>query len=430
MIIKSLGGAGQVTGSCHKVIASETFLLDCGLFQGPSKIQAQNYMDFDYGGSEIDFVLLSHGHLDHCGRLPLLVKKGFSGPIYTTRATAEITKLMLIDSAKIQSLEAQPLYTSDDVDQVLSLLYPIEAGIEKKHGSTSFSFHPSGHILGAHWIKVLSQGKILTFSGDLGRYDSPYYPRPQAIGRSDYLVLESTLGTKLNPSLEDNLGLLYENIITAIREKRQVLIPSFSIGRSQELVASLVELAKSKGSEEFFSTPLIVDSKLALEGFRLYREFPSLHRLPLENLRPPNLFLGDYWKAPRGSSSQIIISASGMLEAGPVLEHAKRLLPREDATVFMTGYQGEETLGRELVGGAKSVRLGGTPIPVKAQILSIPGLSGHGDRRDLERFVASAQGLKKIVLVHGEVASLGALKELFQEDYRVHIQSMGEELSI
>ncbi len=426
MLIKSLGGAGQVTGSCHKIISSETFLLDCGLFQGPRRIQAQNYNNFPYNSREIDFVLLSHGHLDHCGRLPLLVKKGFSGPIYTTRATAEITRLMLYDSAKIQELLPNPLYSTSDVDKALSLIYPVEANKEIKHGNTYFSFQPSGHILGAHWIKVHTDGKIISFSGDLGRYDCPYYPRPQDIGRSDYLILESTIGPRLHPPLEESLISLYREVSKNIEKRRQILIPAFSIGRTQELVSSLVEEAQKEANQDFFKTPIIVDSRLAIEGFRLFKDYPSLHRISSANLSPSNLFLGDYWSAPQSSGSQIIISASGMLEGGPVLDHATRLLPRDDTTVLLTGYQGEETLGRELEEGKKEVRISGKKVPVKAQILSINGLSGHGDGSDLKRFVSTAQGLKELILVHGEAHSLEATREMFDGNYRVRIQTMEE----
>lgn len=424
MIINSYGAAGQVTGSCHQVTSTQTFLFDCGLFQGTKEVDAQNTRKLPFDPSTLDFVLLSHAHLDHCGRLPLLTKGGFRGPIYTTKATRDLAELILKDSAKIQEMQKAPIYSQADVEDVLSLFYPIKEGQEKTHGETIFSFHPSGHLLGAHWIKVKTPEGTIAFSGDLGRYECLFYPQPEDLGNIDYLILESTNGARVTPPIKEGLKNLYEEIKKCIDERRTVLIPAFSIGRTEEVLSSLVGLALEENNVSFFETPIFVDSKLARSGLNIYHKYPSLHKIPLQNLMPKNLYLRELREtmALKKDDPKILISASGMLEGGPILFHAKRYLPDENTTLFIVGYQGIETLGRRLLMGEKNIKILNTDIEVKAKIIQISGLSGHADVNDFQRFVSSARGLKNIILVHGEPSSLEGMKSVFEGEYKVHIQ--------
>ncbi|NLY37050.1 MAG: MBL fold metallo-hydrolase [Tissierellia bacterium] len=428
MIINSYGAAGQVTGSCHQVISTQTFLLDCGLFQGTKEVDAQNMRTLPFDPSALNFVLLSHAHLDHCGRLPLLTKGGFRGPIYTTKATRDLAELILRDSAKIQGMQRAPLYSEADVEDVISRFYPVEERQEKNHGDIIFSFHSAGHLLGAHWIKVKTPEGILAFSGDLGRYECVFYPQPEELGNIDYLILESTNGARITPPIKEGLKTLYEEIKKCIFEKRTVVIPAFSIGRTEEVLSALVNLALEETNTSFFETPIFVDSKLARSGLNVYHQYPSLHKIPLQNLMPRNLFLGDLRQTNslKREEAKILISASGMMEGGPVLFHAKKYLPDERATFFIVGYQGEGTLGRRLLMGEKNIRILDTDIEVKAPIVQISGLSGHADINDLTRFVSTARGLKNILLVHGEPASLEGVKSVFDKDYKVHIQEFNQ----
>ncbi|HZK10547.1 MAG TPA: MBL fold metallo-hydrolase [Clostridia bacterium] len=424
MIIHSFGAAGQVTGSCHLVRSTQTFLFDCGLFQGTKEVDAQNTQDLPFDPSELDFVLLSHAHLDHCGRLPLLTQKGFSGPIYTSQASRDIVELMLRDSAKIQQMQKHPLYSEEDVDNTLSLLYPIEEGSKKTHGQTSFSFYPAGHFLGAHWIKVKTPEATIAFSGDLGRYDCPFYPQPYKLGRVDILLLEGTIGSRVHPPIKEGLNRLYKEVKKCIQKKETVLIPAFSIGRTEEILSTLVKLALEEENHSFFDIPIYVDSKLARNGLTLFHKYDNLHKMSLEHLAPDNLYLRDLKETAslKIEGPKILISASGMMEGGPIMVHAKKYLPDKETTVFIVGYQGEETLGRQILTGQKEVTILEADLEVQAKIIEIKGLSGHGDSKDLQRFVSSAQGLKTILLVHGEASSLQDLKEVFDKDYTVHIQ--------
>lgn len=428
MIINSYGAAGQVTGSCHQVTSTQTFLFDCGLFQGTKEVDAQNTRTLPFDPASLDFVLLSHAHLDHCGRLPLLTKGGFRGPIYTTKATRDLAELILQDSAKIQQMQKVPLYSEADVEEVISLFYPIKERQEKTHGDTVFSFHPAGHLLGAHWIKVKTPHGTLAFSGDLGRYECLFYPQPEDLGQIDYLILESTNGAKINQPIKEGIKNLYEEVKKAIHEKRTVLIPAFSIGRTEEVLSSLVALALEENNTSFFETPIFVDSKLARSGLNIYHKYPFLHKISLQNLLPRNLYLWDLREtmAVKKEDPKILISASGMMEGGPILLHAKKYLPEESTSLFIVGYQGVETLGRRLLMGEKNVKINDSNILVKAKIIQISGLSGHADIGDLKRFVSSAQGLKNILLVHGEASSLEEVKSVFEEDYIVHIQKFNQ----
>lgn len=428
MYVNSYGAAGQVTGSAHLISTTERFLFDCGLFQGTDEVEAQNKPHLPFDPSSLDFVLLSHAHLDHCGRLPLLTRGGFHGPIYTTKATRDLAELILRDSAKIQQKQASPLYSEADVEKTLSLFYPVKRDQEKTHGKTTFSFHLAGHLLGAHWIKAKTPEGAIAFSGDLGRYECPFYPQPEDLGQLDVLLLETTNGARVHPSLKEGLRNLYENVKRCIHENRTVLIPAFSIGRTEEVLSSLVRLAMEEGNTSFFRTPIFIDSKLARAGLQVYQKYASLHHIALSDLSPENLFLQELRQTQelKKEDTKIIISASGMMEAGPILFHAKKYLPDEQTTLFIVGYQGEETMGRRLQMGEKHLKILGEPIHVRAEIIEISGLSGHAGLHDLKRFVSSARGLQHLLLVHGEAQSLEDVKNEFQDAYSVHIQKYNE----
>lgn len=429
MNIISYGAAEQVTGSCHWVETSgHQFLFDCGMFQGPTKVDQQNLEPLGFDPRELDFVLLSHAHLDHCGRLPLLVKEGFRGSIYTTKATRDLAELILKDSAYLQSHQENPLYTLEDVEKTMTLFSPISQGESFRIGNLDVSYHFAGHLLGASWIKVRSPEGILAFSGDLGRYDSPFYYGPDPLEDVDILLLETTNGARINPSIQQGLQELYDEIKQGFLEERIMLIPCFSIGRTEEILAGLSQLAWSKKDDQFKSIPFFVDSALSQAGLKVYQEHADFHKINPKDLSPENLHLisrEESFALDKNKDPKVFLSASGMMEGGHILHHAQHYLPDPRTLLFFVGYQGEETLGRKILEGESTVLINKSPVHISAEIKEIKGLSGHGDQKDLLRFLSTADRLKQLVLIHGVPETMLILKELLPKDLKVVLAQQG-----
>ncbi len=442
--VKFLGGAGAVTGSKYLIdLGNFEFLVDCGLFQGPRELRERNWDDFPTALEQLEAVILTHAHLDHIGYLPKLVKQGFKGPIYCTEATAELAKILLLDSGKLQEEEAefarkkgysrheipQPLYTMEDAEAVFPLFVPqpFDKPISIHPGVDLTYFH-AGHILGAAIVKVVvrgdSQTKRLIFSGDLGRFNDPLLFPPTLIPKADILWMESTYGDRNAPTNKPE-----EELARAIRDTFDrgglVVIPAFAVGRTQLLLYHLYQLME-KG--KIPKTPIFLDSPMAIEATKLYLDFHPDHRLSamLEEdsehaFRHPHLHyiqkqeqsvaLNEF----RGRA--IIISASGMATGGRVLHHLFHRIPDEKNGVIIVGFQAEGTRGRSLLDGDPTLRIYGADIPVKAKVYHIEGLSAHADQSEL---MAWAEGFsdspKRVFIVHGEAASAETLAFKLKEE--------------
>lgn len=433
-----LGAAHEVTGSCTLLeVCGRRILIDCGMEQGPDIYQN---CELPVAPAELDAVLLTHAHIDHSGRLPALTAGGFRGPVYATGATTRLCKIMLMDSAHIQEFEAEwrnrkakrsggklysPVYTEQDVEKTMSLFrscgygdtYSVCSGVEIR-------FLDAGHLLGSASIEVAvtenGVQKILLFSGDIGNLDRPLIRDPQKPERADYVVIESTYGDRLHGKRKDYVSQLAGVIQSTFDRGGNVVIPSFAVGRTQEMLYLIREIKQRglvHGHPDF---PVWVDSPLAVEATSIYDDDSEmigyyddqtlqLLRRGEPVLRFPGLntsVTSDDSKAINADkSSKVILSASGMCEAGRIRHHLKHNLWRAESTVLFVGYQAEGTLGRILLDGAQSVKLFGEPIQVRARVEAMDGVSGHADRDMLLEWLGNLKKPPEQVFVnHGEDA--------------------------
>ena len=444
MKLTFFGAAHAVTGSCHCLeVNGRKILIDCGLQQGRDE-HDDNALDFS--PSYIDYVLVTHAHIDHSGRIPLLVKEGFSGPIYTTRLTAQLLSIMLRDSAHIQESDAQwqnqkgkragreevePLYTLTDAEEALQLLNTQEYGqIFELCEGVEVRFCDAGHLLGSSCVEIWATEngvtKKLVFSGDLGNVDQPVIRDPSFVTEADYVIMESTYGDRNHQPPESYTEALAALIDDVFSKGGNIVIPSFAVGRTQELLYFLREI-KNEGMVKSVPNFIVcVDSPLAAEATKIYAG--DLHGYLDEeaiavlqggdNLFTfPGLTLTQSTEESKAlnmdKSSKIIISASGMCDAGRIRHHLKHNLWRPECAVVFVGYQGEGTLGRRLLEGAKSVKLFGEEIAVRARILNFPGLSSHADRDHLLDWIGHfSPKPDQVFVVHGD----SEITDLFAND--------------
>jgi metallo-beta-lactamase family protein len=446
MFLRVTGAARQVTGSCYVLeVGATRFLVDCGMHQGGRNEEALNFAPFSFEPSELDFMLLTHAHIDHSGRIPRLVKKGFEKPIYATPPTTDLAEIMLLDSAYIQESEAEwrtrkarragrretePLYREEDARRAIGLFSAVRYGVPTELApGVTVVFHDAGHILGSAFLELRleergEQVKVL-FSGDVGQPDQPIVRDPEIIERTDYLIMESTYGDRRHIHDGEPVDELAAILAEAKRGGGNVIIPAFAVGRTQELIYFLREIF----DQHQLDMPVYVDSPLAsraTEVFRRHREafdeeawklvgepggifdFPQLH------------YTGsaDESRALNEKRGIVIISASGMAEAGRVRHHLKHNLWRPEAHIVIVGFQAQHTLGRRLLEGAKRVRLFGEDIAVKAQIHEITGLSAHADQEQLLAWASHFSPPRLTILTHGELEAALTLERLLEE--RLH----------
>lgn len=432
-----LGAAREVTGSCFLVNGSGvSFLVDCGMVQGGRDSAVRNHKDFSFDPSSIEFVLLTHAHIDHSGLLPKLTREGFKGPIFTTEATADLLKVMLLDSARIHEGEAErnrrfhrhsdhndftrdPLYTQQDartcLEQVRALPY------DTTHNPTagiSVNFRDAGHILGSAIIEVvIEEGgheRKIVFSGDLGHPGRPFVRESARIGEADYVVIESTYGNRLHANFGQTRDELLDVLKTTLRHGN-LIIPAFAVGRTQEIIYYIHRMT-CEGHVD--NLKIFVDSPMATEVTRLTKAHFELFNEKAKQLAqwhasepfPPYLHFTESVEESKSlnqiQSGAIIISASGMCEAGRIRHHLLHNLPRGNSTILITGFQAQGTLGRKLVDGAKRVRLFDEEIPIRAKIHVLDGLSAHADKNALLDWARHFQSPpRKAFVVHGEEQS-------------------------
>ncbi len=439
--ISFLGAAGEVTGSCYLVEAPFVrFLVDCGMFQGGRQADAKNRKDFPFKPEQIDFLVLTHGHIDHSGLIPKLCRDGFRGPIYTTDATAELLSIMLRDSAHIHESGAErenrkrknrnnqitPLYTLVDAKKSLDQLVPQKYDESfSPHEGIKVRMREAGHILGSAILEILitNQGHThkIVFSGDLGQPGRPILRDPCYIQNADYLVVESTYGDRehkeLGPSLDELVEAIDNTIVTG---KGNIIIPAFAVGRTQELIYYLYSLTKKKRVQNL---NVFLDSPMAQSVTKLTRRHIDLFDKEAKELAD--------WYEKHGSelalkftetvqesiaintirAGAIIISASGMCNAGRILHHLRHGLGNRGNTILIAGYQAYGTLGRRLVDGAESVKIFGDEIPIRANIVTIGGFSAHADRKAILNWLGGFEAPpKQVFITHGEPKASSALE--------------------
>ena len=440
MKLEFFGAAAEVTGSCHILhIDGKKVLLDCGLIQGSRRDEERNRDPFPFDASTIDAVVLSHAHLDHCGRLPLLVKRGFRGPVFAQEASCELVAILLADAAHLAERDAayrsrktgkkvKPLYTFAEGEEVIRQMRGRKyREIFRVIKGVKVCFRDAGHILGSCVVEIWAEDKgverKIVFSGDLGQYDTPILKDPEPIDRADVVLMESTYGGRRHRDRDQTISELGEILTSARSRKGNILIPAFSIGRSQEI---LYQLGKHYREWELERFQIYLDSPMAIEASRVYWEYTHLYdeeatRLRLENGGMPllpNLTLSrladESMAINRIRSGAIVIAGSGMCNGGRIIHHLKHNLDREETQVLITGYQANGSLGRRLVNRETTVRIHGKTIQVRAAIHTVGGLSAHGDQDDLARWYENMENRPPVYLVHGEVDS----QEAFQKYLR------------
>lgn len=441
MKIKFCGAAISVTGSCHLIITDKyKILLDCGQFQGGKAMEELNYMDFGFDPSEIDYMFLSHAHIDHCGRIPLLVKRGFKGNIYCTDATADLADIMLKDSGYIHEKEAEwknrkaeragrkfiePLYTYKDAATSIEFLKPVLYGqtIEINE-DIRVRFKDAGHILGSAiielWIKEAGKESKIVFSGDLGVKGRPILRDPEFIEEADFVIMETTYGNRVHPNNENSVKDLIDIILRTKERGGTVVIPSFAVGRTQELIYQLNMFYEENEDyrDRLEDLTVYVDSPMATNATEIFRRNAQVFDEETKEyiLKGDNPLDFKNLKFTRTSdesrmlnfdpSPKVIISASGMCEAGRIKHHLKHNLWDPKNSVVFVGYQAEGTLGRSIVNGDKDVSIFGEKIHINAEIYNLEGFSGHADREGLLEWISSfTKAPKEIFLVHGEEKS-------------------------
>lgn len=440
MKIKFCGAAREVTGSCHLLTLDNghSVMLDCGLYQGNDEdMESFNGSWPHFNPAEIDFLILSHAHIDHIGRVPKLVKDGFRGEIFCTHATRSLANIMLLDSAKIQVSESDdehpPLYTEHDVHECMKYFVGLSYGrwhiLEE---GIKLQFRDAGHILGSASVALeitRKNGKVVKFgfTGDIGRPDRPILADPVPMADMDYLICESTYG---NREHEDNIAQL-NDLLYVVREacvlnKGKLLIPAFSLGRTQEIIYLLDQL---EHAGKLPPVPVYIDSPLAISATEIFRMHPECYDEELFDymVNDPNPFgfsrlhfIRENGLADNLAESKkpcIIISASGMMTAGRVRRHLYHILRRKENTVLVVGYATPFTLGGQLRKGAKSVRLYGENVPVRAKIKMMDSFSAHGDKFEMYDFIKNQRNVRKLFLTHGEYD--------VQVEFRDFLQSYG-----
>jgi metallo-beta-lactamase family protein len=441
MKLQFFGAARDVTGSCQILETGEHhIMIDCGCFQGGQDDIERNGLAFPFKPSEIDAVFLTHAHMDHIGRIPQLVKRGYRGPIYATAPTVELAPILWNDMISIME-EAEKhrrksgathgwpiLYDEHDVKRAMERLQAVEyhQQIGVCEGAVKAKFHDAGHILGSSFIAFGLEGKTIVFSGDLGNDDVPLLRPTEKIPEADIIIVESTYGDRIHEDLKTRVDILRDAVKETVASKGVLIIPAFAIERTQEIILTLHHLAEAG---EIPRVPMFLDSPLAIEATRVYEEFPQYYNSASRQeylTGGQDLFSLPGLTATKSMSMskeidtmlppKVIISGAGMMTGGRVVHHLMRELPNSNTTVLIVGYQAKATLGRQLYEGAKLVKIYGEEIKVNAKITSVGGWSAHADQKKLTEWVLSVpQPAKTVLVTHGEAPAAEALAAHLRE---------------
>ncbi|MCK5405956.1 MAG: MBL fold metallo-hydrolase [Candidatus Krumholzibacteria bacterium] len=429
------GAAGTVTGS--KFLLSngkQRVLVDCGLFQGVKQNRLRNWEDPPFDPTTLNAIVLTHAHLDHSGYLPVLVKNGYNGPVYCTTGTRELSEIILRDSGYLQEEDAKfrnkykttkhdpalPLYTRKDAEQSLKLFKPVSFETEAElGGGLSIKLTRAGHILGSACVQVISNGRTIAFSGDLGRPDGPIMRAPEPIDRADYLVVESTYGNRLHQD-ENPEDQLADVINRTVDREGILLIPSFAVGRSTTIlhfISSLMEEGRIPDVSVFLNSPMSINAT------EVYCEHHREHRLTADECR--DIFQNvDFVRSVDASKAlntnkgpAIIVSASGMCEGGRILHHLKTMLPDPRNTVLFAGFQAPGTRGDKIQSGAETVKIHGEQIPCRAEVVDLPNLSAHADWREVIDWMRQIKEPPRMTFItHGEPNAAQAFQSHVREE--------------
>ncbi|MGE4412706.1 MAG: MBL fold metallo-hydrolase RNA specificity domain-containing protein [Candidatus Caldatribacteriota bacterium] len=468
MKISFLGANRLVSGSCYLIQTKyKKFLIDCGLFRGEETITRLNYLPFSFRPEEIDFVILTHAHIDHCGRIPELYKEGFRGPVYCTKSTMELCAIMLPDSGQIQEEDAEeenqrrlrtgepfiePLYSIEDALDSLLLFrgvpYQYKINIDE---NISFRLQDAGHVLGSAsielWIKEDGKTCKWLFSGDIGRKNKPFLKNPQRIKEADYIVIESTYGARKHRPYRQEVKKFFAIIDKTLKRGGDVVIPAFALQRAQDIIYELshyynLQIKQLNGkNKKLKKIKFYLDSPLAIAATKIYRNnpqdfaFKNLKIMEQRNqlLDFQSLRMTSTSKASkqisRSKRSKIIISASGMCDGGRIQYHLKEHLWEKKSSIIFVGYQAEGTLGKRIVSGEKCLDIMDEMVDVKAEIYHLDGFSSHGDREELLWWIKGLQNKpKKVFVVHGEKEESESFAKLIKQEltFDTHIPVIGE----
>jgi len=449
MKIKFLGASGTVTGSSYILTSDsgKSILIDLGMFQGPPEIDKLNYEKYDFDFSLLDGAIITHAHLDHTGRLPIVMKGGFKGNIYMTPPTADLTELSLIDSAKIAKEDkAKILYNAIDVSNTVKQFVTMEYHKEIHVGSFMVKFFDAGHILGSASLEIIDKDatgefKKIIFSGDIGNFPAYLEDPTEFLSDADAVIIETTYGDRLHPK-ESPIDALQAEINAVEVNGGTLLIPSFSLDRAQELLHIIMHLKKDGKVQT--ETPVILDSPMAERATKIYVNYPKLFNQHIEDEYKigemfdfPGLEVTKDWRESQRiherQEAKVIIAGAGMMTGGRIVGHAMYYLPFDSTRLMIVGYQGEGSLGRELLNGKTEVIIKGQKILVNASVHDTQGLSSHADQGQLMEWLKSIKGIKKLVLTHGDDHSRIGFKEKVASEIGIHdviLPKLNEEITL
>jgi metallo-beta-lactamase family protein len=428
MTLSFLGAAGTVTGSRHLLTAgTRRFLVDCGLFQGLKNLRLRNREPSPFDPASLDAVLLTHAHLDHTGLLPVLVKRGYQGPIYCTEPTERLARILLADSGHLQEEDAryankkgysrhspaEPLYTEEDALRVVDQLRPVPMGAPVEMDGATVTWAPSGHILGAASVHVRTGGGSVVFSGDIGRPHDLLIPAPEPPPPADFVVMESTYGGREHPVLDPEAALALV-LRRTVRRGGVLMVPAFAVGRAQLMLYVLSRLF-ARGSVP--RVPVYLNSPMAIDVTDLYLEFDAFHRLTAEGVAEA-FKVAEYTRTVEESKAlnrragpMVLIAGAGMLSGGRIVHHLAAFAPDHRNTVLLTGHQATGTRGASLLGGAKHLKIHGRNVPIRAEVTQMDGLSAHADESELLDWLdALPEKPRGVGRGHGEPAAAEALR--------------------
>lgn len=438
MKISFLGAAGTVTGSKYLIESQNgnRILIDCGLFQGPKNLRLRNWDKFSVNPKTISAVILTHAHVDHSGYLPKLVREGFHGEIYSTPATHALAEIILKDSAKLKEEDAEyanrkafskhqpalPLYTSEDVERCMKLFRSKNIKEDFHVGDFSIRFNYAGHILGAASVRIEGDGKSVIFSGDLGRYDDVLMYEAAPPMTADYMVIESTYGDRLH-DVDDPISALLPILEDALEKKSVLLIPSFAVGRTQNILFCFYKLF---AEHPRLRIPLYVNSPMADSATNLYEKFHKEHKLDKNQCNTvfnDALFIQDIEQSKAlnlKSGPMVIIAGSGMVSGGRILHHLQAFGNNPQNKILLVGFQASGTRGAALEHGEKSIKFHGYYHPIEAEVIKLDMFSAHADQKDLLEWIKSGKEKpQKIFITHGEPHASDTLRRKIEEELQI-----------
>ncbi len=447
MRITFCGAAQMVTGSNYLLESGDTkILIDCGMFQGSRYCDEQNFEPFPYNARAVHALVITHGHIDHIGRVPLLWRKGFRGVIYSTPPTKDFAEFLLLDSEHVLHEEAlhhhhEPIYRLEDVAEVMKLWKKITYHEKFSVGPFEIEFFDAGHILGSAFVSVEAEGKRIVFSGDLGSANTPFIRSLENPGRADFLVTESTYGNSVHHEMEQRKEILEDVIEETAKRKGTLMIPAFALERTQEMIYELDELVKNGRIPQ---VPVFIDSPLAIKLTAVYQKYSTNPRYFSEEAMGlirsgdaifdfPGLRLTLTTEQSRNIASvtppKIVIAGSGMSQGGRILHHERNYLPDSKNSILFVGYQARNSMGRLILDGEKKVRIFGETVPVKAKVYETTGYSAHADAPQIIRWIRPMRKtLKRVFLTHGESEQALPLAQKFLDEYVIQAEypSLGE----